>query len=332
MPKRVVDGDALWSSAKLSQVEPLAYRAEYANLIPLALANGSFEADPRLVWKTVYAYNRPDITPDVVREILAEFERVGILFRWRDERGVVWGFWINIDKPGRLPGESRRGKNEGVGAPPPMDSIRKFLDSICIQGELTPPGAEPRTTPDIPVIPTPSNGCNLLPSGNDLLPDGNKKLLGFGSGLGKGLGSGGSNPPSFPNKNPEQEDGQDAFNHAVAIFPVNRASYSANTQTLYFQAISELRGSGLSDSEAVAKMDRAITAYVAKEGEFCFGFERFLRDGVWKGYLARISSSNTPSLAEQDARNQARLKAVSGMNDEEYGKHRQEILRKRRGE
>jgi hypothetical protein len=140
-----------------------------------------------------------------------------------------------------------------------------------------------------------------------------------------------SNPPSFPNKNPEPDDGQQAFNHSVGLFPVNRRSYSANTQTLYFQAIGELRGSGLSDEEAVAKMNRAITAYVAKEGEFCFGFERFLRDGVWKGYLA-TASNKTPSLAEQDAKNQARLKAVSGMNDEEYGKHRQEMIRRRRGE
>ena len=32
MPKRVVDGDALWRSDKLSQIELPSHRAEYANL------------------------------------------------------------------------------------------------------------------------------------------------------------------------------------------------------------------------------------------------------------------------------------------------------------
>jgi hypothetical protein len=32
MPKRVVDGDALWSSDKLNQIEPPSNCAEYANL------------------------------------------------------------------------------------------------------------------------------------------------------------------------------------------------------------------------------------------------------------------------------------------------------------
>jgi hypothetical protein len=62
MPKRVIDGDAIWSSKKLSNVQPAHYRAEYTNLLPLALANGVFECEPRLVYTTVYAYNREDIS------------------------------------------------------------------------------------------------------------------------------------------------------------------------------------------------------------------------------------------------------------------------------
>ena len=230
-----------------------------------------------------------------------------MLFTWHDATGKRWGFWVGIEKPGRLPGKSRQGKNERIGAQPPRDELQKFLGFFHAE--------EP---------------------GIQKLPNGNKELLGFGSGLGVGSGSGWTNtsdPPAFPNKNPEPEDnGREAFDHSVGLFPANRRSYSANTQTLYFQAIGEMREHGSSDAEAVAKMDRAITAYVAKEGEFCFGFERFLRDGAWKGYLASISSNDTPSLAAQDAENQRRLKAVSGMTDEEYGKHRQEILRRRRGE
>lgn len=156
MPKRIVDGDALWKSDKLSQL-PNDVKAEYANLIPLALANGSFECNPRLVWSKVYAYNRPEVTLEMTERILLELERVKLLFRWTDDpSGKIWGFWVGIDKPGRLPGDSRRGTNEKVGMAVPGDELSKFL------------------------------GIN----GFQKLPDGNEKLLGLGSGLGFGLGSG----------------------------------------------------------------------------------------------------------------------------------------------
>ena len=32
MPKRIVDGDALWRSDKLNEIELPSYRSEYANL------------------------------------------------------------------------------------------------------------------------------------------------------------------------------------------------------------------------------------------------------------------------------------------------------------
>ena len=110
MPKRVIDGDALWGSGKLLQVQPLEYRAEYANLIPLALANGSFEADPRLVWKNVYAYNRPDVTSVGVSGLastdLAAFRaRVGgartrelALDRQKMSYGNFWALMASIRK------------------------------------------------------------------------------------------------------------------------------------------------------------------------------------------------------------------------------------------
>jgi hypothetical protein len=55
MPKRIINGEGIWRSMRLSRVEPPNYRAELANMLPLALANGVFEADPRLVWAQVYA-------------------------------------------------------------------------------------------------------------------------------------------------------------------------------------------------------------------------------------------------------------------------------------
>ena len=109
MPKRIVDGEGVWRSDKLARVEPAWMRAEYPNLIPLALANGVFEAGTRRTWSQVYSYNRTEITLADVEKILAEFERVKLLFRWTDEAGKVWGYWIGIEKPGRLPGQSRWG-------------------------------------------------------------------------------------------------------------------------------------------------------------------------------------------------------------------------------
>lgn len=106
MPARIVDGDALWRSDKLALVKPPSYRAEYANMIPLALADGTFECNPRRVWADVYSYNRPDITVEMVEDMLNEFEKVGLLSRKGDEKGKVWGFWVGIEK--RLPSESTR--------------------------------------------------------------------------------------------------------------------------------------------------------------------------------------------------------------------------------
>ena len=170
MPKRVIDGEALWRSDKLAQVEPPKFRAEYANLVPLALANGTFEATARRVWSSVYSFNRPDVpTAELVEQLLDELERVKLLFRWTDPpTGKVWGFWVGIDKPGRLPGRSRRGRNEAVGLDPPPDELRKFLDSNGIHRAL----------------------------------NGSKKLLGFGFGLGSGSGS---NPTSEPDGSDRQQ-------------------------------------------------------------------------------------------------------------------------------
>ncbi len=162
MPKRVIDGDGVWRSDKLARV-PEWIRPEFANLIPLALANGAFEADPRRVWAAVYSFNRPDITPEKAEQILDAFCAHGMLFRWTEPDGKYWGYWVGIDKPGRLPGKSRRGRNEAIGATPPAAQLAKYVMD--------------------------SNGIHKFPNGNE-------KLLGFGSG--SGIGSGSGQEPSAP--------------------------------------------------------------------------------------------------------------------------------------
>ena len=130
MPKRIIDGEALWQSDKLGQVKPVRFRAEYANLIPLALANGSFECNSRAIWAKVYATNRPDITVDDVSQILDEFERVTMLIRWQED-GKVWGYWIGIDKLGRLPKQSAIKKKHYVLGPEPPGML---LSSVATVG------------------------------------------------------------------------------------------------------------------------------------------------------------------------------------------------------
>lgn len=125
-------------------VKPVWVKAEYANILPLSLANGVFECDVERVWSDVYSFNRREVTPAKVAIVLESLATAGMLFRWLDkDTGKVWGYWTGIDKPGRLPGESRRGINEAVGPQPPkneldayVDSSRKHLEVFGIQNLL----------------------------------------------------------------------------------------------------------------------------------------------------------------------------------------------------
>jgi hypothetical protein len=162
VPKRVLDGEALWLSDKLRKLSE-KIRPEFANLIPLALANGSFECDPRKIWSRVYSYNRPDVTVQFVEQMLDEFESAKILFRWKDGHGVTWGYWIGIDKPGRLPSGTDQ-KHGAKGATVPQDALKSFLSDLV----ATSPVNEESAASHIPV----------------------SDRSGFGSGSGSGLGSG----------------------------------------------------------------------------------------------------------------------------------------------
>jgi hypothetical protein len=129
MPKRVIHGEGIWSSDKLARVEPTWVRPEYANLIPLALANGVFEANAKRIWSCVYSYNRPEITLEKVESILESLKAAGLLFIWSDSgSGKVWGFWIGIEKSGRLPSASRLKKgHDAVGPNPPGGALKDYV-------------------------------------------------------------------------------------------------------------------------------------------------------------------------------------------------------------
>jgi len=101
MPKRIVDGDALWLSEKVRSL-PEEFRLHYANWIPLARENGVFEASPQRIQAQVYSYLRPNFTVASVQRVLNALVRAGLV-RLYDADGKTWGYFVGMDKPGRLP-------------------------------------------------------------------------------------------------------------------------------------------------------------------------------------------------------------------------------------
>lgn len=129
MPKRLLDGERLWRSDKLRLVKPEEFRAEYANMLALALANGTFECSPDLVWREVYAFNRPSVTSEIVARMLDEFERVKLLFRWKVD-GKMWGYWVGIEEKGLLPTKKQiKQSRYRVGKPVPKDLLNSFISN-----------------------------------------------------------------------------------------------------------------------------------------------------------------------------------------------------------
>ena len=177
MPKRVLDGEALWRSKKLRQVQPVKFRAEYANLLPLALSTGSFECDADTIWTDVYAFNRPDVTPEDVAAILDEYEKVKLLFRWTVD-GKTWGYWVGIDKEGRLPTGTAY-SHAKKGPFPPAGAYKAFAGVDRVERSM---------------------------SGQDPVADRQGIGLGLGKGLGVGLGLGsGLGEPTSTSSNPNSE-------------------------------------------------------------------------------------------------------------------------------
>jgi len=131
VPKRIVDGEALWRSDKIRDLD-ISVRAEYANLIPLAMSNGVFECSPERVWSLVYSYNRPEFTVEMVRLLLNELYSGGLLYIWKQDK-KHWGYFVGIDKPGRLPGVSRRGAHEAVGPSPPAGAIVRYAEETRLR-------------------------------------------------------------------------------------------------------------------------------------------------------------------------------------------------------
>ena len=130
MAKRVIDGVGIWRSKKLAEVCPAWWKYLFTPLYCQVHGNGVFECDQDSVFSTVFSYyhGEGDVGREQVAEILSEFERVGLLFRWKDQAGREWGFLTGSEKAGRLPPRSRLlAGHESLGPEPPAAELAQFI-------------------------------------------------------------------------------------------------------------------------------------------------------------------------------------------------------------
>ena len=127
MPKRILDGDAMWSSSKLARCIEWAI-PEYAWLYSLADANGSFEITNLRVIHGKIAAIRPNMGIETLQKVFAEFQRNGLLFVWSIS-GKSYGHWTGSDQPGRLPPPSTRSRFEAYAPPVPKHALKKYTDA-----------------------------------------------------------------------------------------------------------------------------------------------------------------------------------------------------------
>jgi hypothetical protein len=201
MPKRVIDGDSLWVSEKLTNV-PEKYRAEYAWILPLANANGCFECSPMLVWRTCYSALRTGWSIDDVVGMLDAFEAAKMLFRWKVD-GKTYGFFVGIQKEGRLPKPSDRVKSakQWQSGMVPTKELASFLgltakkiaedyrDEVATNSRVT-RGKVARKSPT-------GNGAGVG-SGSGLgTGGGDGDGIGSGKGMGIASGDGAVSPPTL---------------------------------------------------------------------------------------------------------------------------------------
>jgi len=124
MPIRLIDGDAAWAADKLAACGE-EFVPHYYMLLPLALANGSFEYNVPDITRRVYGKTMPAMTRDQVQSILLQFQRAKLLFTWRTEDGKLWGYWTKIER--RLPPVSQVRRGYRLGAPVPVAKLAEFL-------------------------------------------------------------------------------------------------------------------------------------------------------------------------------------------------------------
>ena len=124
MPARVID-DSIYLSDKIKALKP-EHRAEYSYLLPLTEANGVLEVNPGRIWAAAYSYHRTGIDIGWVQDLLDDLKQQDLLRTW-EEAGKTWGWWVGIDKPGRLPSKEHLKRYKNL---PPYPPLRIREDSF----------------------------------------------------------------------------------------------------------------------------------------------------------------------------------------------------------
>jgi hypothetical protein len=295
MPKRVVDGDALWRSRKLLLVPP-EYRGEYANLLPLADVNGSFECDPTSIWADVYSYNRANITVANVTAMLDAFEAAGMLVRWKQE-GKTWGYFVGIHRPGRLPSGKHLSRHRNLPPLPPSPVNNGFQDAIGDSG----------TVRDIP-------GVSLSVPENPPL----------GKGLGRGLGStlSGNIPEDGSSQcraEPYEDfDGSEWALNTFKAYPTSgdmeatvAPARLAETYRQTIEAEAPSRGGLVRTAQWFLGVTREFARQSAdREPQFIMGLDKFLRQGYAEVKMPRASGSKyIPKESDEECERRLREEA-----------------------
>ena len=166
MPKRVIDGEALWTSKKLKNLGATDCLATllYCWLLPLADHQGVFEYDLDLIWKDALFY-LDIMTPTELADYLSLYVKGGLLLVF-ESNSKKWGYWVGMEKSGRLPGaeHSKRYKKTEYDLSDMSRTTAGYVPDISARGIG----------------------------------------IGIGSGIGVGIGSGAENPAPAPSDEKEE--------------------------------------------------------------------------------------------------------------------------------
>jgi hypothetical protein len=164
MPTRMVDGDAWARSQKLQKVDE-RWRVHYLAWITLAAANGTFECNPLLIHKDLYAYQMPGVQVDDVVEMVKQFTAAGVIVLWKED-GKIWGTLPGIEKPGRLPSKAHVSRYKNL--PPTYPGFSGTNPGTCPEGLVwfgkdwfgkDDSGTNPGEGPDMAIIRRISDSC-----------------------------------------------------------------------------------------------------------------------------------------------------------------------------
>lgn len=134
MPKRIIDGEALWTSQRVKRLKP-ENRLHYPYWIAMTWFNGVMEADMEAVRSKCYSYMFPEVTVDRIADIFADFVDTGLVGTWEQD-GRTYAYFRGSDATGRtLPPSEKKNYKQPSWAPNPPEDVRKG-EEMSIQKKI----------------------------------------------------------------------------------------------------------------------------------------------------------------------------------------------------